>query len=111
MKNRLARINDEIKKEVSNLLQNGIKDPGLSSLASATRAETTADLYQCKVYISILGNSKEQEASMEAINRAKGFIRSHIAKTLNLRQTPEFTFILDDSAEYEQKIAKILEKL
>ena len=111
MKNRLIRINDEIKREISSLLQNGLKDPRMAKLATATRAEASADLKHCKVYISILGNDSEKESSMIAINSAKGFIRSHIAKTLNLRQTPDLSFVLDDSAEYEQKISKILEQL
>ena len=109
MKNRIIRINDEIKKELSEILRDGLKDPRLTGLASVVRVETTADLKYCKAYISVLGDEAAKLSCMEAINSAKGHIRSTVAAALNLRQTPEFKFILDDSLDYSFKINKILD--
>ena len=111
MKNRLIRINDEIQKELSEILRAGLKDPELTTLMSCTRVETSADLKHCKAYISVFGTDEEKEASMNAIRRASGYIRSTIASSINLRQTPEFKFILDDSLDYSAKISEILDNV
>jgi len=109
MKNRMIRINDEIKKELSQILRDGLKDPRLTGMASVVRVETTNDLKYCKAYISVMGDDAAKESCMQAINSAKGFIRSELAKALQLRQTPEFKFILDDSLDYSFKINKLLD--
>jgi len=109
MKNRMIRINDEIKKELSEILRSGIKDPRMVSMASCVRVDTTADLKHCKAYISIMGEEAARESSMDAINSAKGFIKTQIASALQLRQTPDFKFILDDSLDYSFKIGKMLD--
>jgi len=110
MKNRLTRINDEIKKELSLLLRGSLKDPRLNAMASCTRSEVTADLKYCKAYISIFGDDDVKTSCMQAIESSKGYIRSSIAQSLNLRQTPEFKFILDDSLEHSERISKILKE-
>lgn len=110
MKNRLVRINDEIQKELSELLRSGIKDPRMVSMASCTRVETSADLKHCKAYISILGDQEAKTSCMEAIESAKGHIRREIASRINLRQTPEFKFILDDSLDHSFRIGEILKE-
>ncbi|MCL2397153.1 MAG: 30S ribosome-binding factor RbfA [Defluviitaleaceae bacterium] len=109
MKNRMIRINDEIKRELSEILRSGIKDPRMAAMASAVRVETSADLKYCKAYISVLGDEATKASCMEAINSAKGHIRSEMANRINLRQTPEFKFILDDSLDYSFKIGKMLD--
>ncbi|MCL2573227.1 MAG: 30S ribosome-binding factor RbfA [Defluviitaleaceae bacterium] len=109
MKNRIIRINDEIKKELSEILRSGLKDPRMVSMASVVRVDTSADLKHCKAYISILGSDEAQESCMEAINSAKGYIKSQIASALQLRQTPDFKFIADDSLDYSFKIGKMLD--
>ena len=109
MKNRMIRINDEIKKELSQILRGGLKDPRFTGMASVVRVDTTADLKYCKAYISVLGNDEAKKNCMEAINSAKGYIRSTVASAINLRQTPEFKFILDDSLDYSFKINKMLD--
>ena len=109
MKNRIIRINDEIKKELAQILRDGLKDPRLMSMASVVRVETTNDLKYCKAYISVMGDEETKESCMEAINSAKGHIKSQIASTLQLRQTPDFKFILDDSLDYSFKINKMLD--
>ena len=111
MKNRMIRINDEIKKELSEILRSWLKDPRITAMATCVRVEASNDLKHCKAYISVHGSDEEKAAAMEAINSAKGHIRSTIAATVNLRQTPEFKFILDDSLDYSFKIGEILDKV
>jgi len=109
MKNRMIRINDEIKKELSQLLRDGLKDPRLTGMASVVRVDTTNDLKYCKAYISVMGDDAAKESCMAAIESAKGYLRSELARTLQLRQTPEFKFILDDSLDYSFRINKLLD--
>jgi len=110
-KNRMIRINDEIQRELSTILRAGLKDPRVSAaaMASCVRVETSNDLKYCKAYISVLGMDGEKQACMEAIENAKGHIRSQIARAINLRNTPEFKFILDDSLDYSFRINQILD--
>ncbi|MCD8214938.1 MAG: 30S ribosome-binding factor RbfA [Clostridiales bacterium] len=109
--NRMIRINDEIKKEVSELLRSGIKDPRLGSMVSVLKVETTQDLKYCKIYVSVLGDEETVKNSMTALNSAKGFIRSRLANSINLRNTPELIFKYDDSLVYGMHISKILNAL
>jgi len=112
MKNRMIRINDEIKKELSKILHDGLKDPRMAAgMVSCVRAEATADLKYCKAYISVMGDDESKNDCMAVINGAKGHIRSTVANALNLRQTPEFKFILDDSLDYSFKIGKLLDDI
>lgn len=111
MKNRIIRINDEIKKELSEILRQGLKDPRMTAMASVVRVDTTVDLKYCKAYISVLGDDDQKQSCMDAINNAKGHIKSQIAHALQLRQTPEFKFILDDSLDYSFKIGKLLDEV
>jgi len=109
MRNRIIRINDEIKKELSEILRTNLKDPRLTSMASVVRVETSNDLKHCKAYISVLGDDEAKQSCMKAIENARGYIRSVLANAINLRQTPEFKFILDDSLDYSFKINKLLD--
>ena len=111
MKNRMIRINDEIKKELSEILRDGVKDPRLTGMASVVRVDTSADLAHCKVYISVMGDANAKQNCMAAIASAKGYIRSAVASAINLRQTPDFKFILDDSLDYSFKIGEILNEV
>ena len=111
MKNRMIRINDEIKRELAEILRGGIKDPRMTAMVGVVRVETSNDLKYCKAYISVMGDEAAKESCMAAITGAKGYIRSEIASRINLRQTPEFKFILDDSLDYSFKINKLLENV
>lgn len=106
--NRLIRINDEIKKEVSEILRSDLKDPRIGVITSVLKVDTTNDLKYCKVYVSILGDDEKKQEVMSVLSGACGFIRSEIAHRINLRNTPEFKFILDNSLEYSFKIDKML---
>ncbi|MDR2167399.1 MAG: 30S ribosome-binding factor RbfA [Clostridiales bacterium] len=110
-KRRMIRINDEIMNELNKIFRDGIKDPRMTAMASVLRVETTPDLKFCKVFVSIMGDDEAKQKGMEAIESAKGHIRSNIAHSINLRQTPEFTFILDDSLDHGFKIGEILDNV
>lgn len=110
----MIRINDEIKKEVSTILRGELKDPRVGVITSVLKVDTTNDLKYCKIFVSILGDDEKKEEVMEVmqvLNRASGFVRSLIAKRINLRVTPEIKFILDDSLEYSFKIDKIIREI
>lgn len=109
--NRMIRINDEIKKEISEILRSGLKDPRVSSMTSVVKVETTNDLKHCKVSISVLGGEKEKKDALEGVKNAAGFIRKQLAEKINLRNTPELKFILDDSLEYGIKMVKLIEEV
>ena len=108
---RSVRINDEIKKELSQILRSELKDPRIGAMVSVMKVETTTDLKYCKVAVSILGSDEDKESAMKGIKSAAGFIRKMVAERVNLRSTPEFTFVLDSSVEYSIKINKILSDL
>ena len=108
--NRFERINEEYRKEISNIIDNKLKNPNVTGLISVTKVKVTADLKYAKVYVSIL-NSKSIGKTMEGLKESSGFIRSQVAKNINLRITPELIFELDDSLEYGAKIDSILNEL
>ena len=108
--NRLNRINEELKKEISNIISFELKNPNVTGLISVTKAKITPDLKYAKIYVSIL-NSKNLKKTMEGLKESSGFIRSQVAKNINLRITPELIFELDDSLEYGAKIDSILNEL
>lgn len=108
--NRLNRINEELKKEISNIISFELKNPDATGLISVTKVKITPDLKYAKVYVSMLG-SKNNEKTLEALKKSSGYIRSSIAKKINLRITPELVFEEDDSMEYGMKIDSILKDL
>ena len=107
---RLGRINEELKKEISHIIGFELKNPDVTGLISVTRVKITPDLKYAKVYVSLL-NSKSKEKTMEGLKKSSKFIRGQIAKTVNLRITPELVFELDDSMEYGERIEKILKEI
>ena len=108
--NRVNRINEELKKEISNIISFELKNPDATGLISVTKVKITPDLKYAKVYVSML-NSKSKEKTLEALKKSSGYIRSEIAKRVNLRITPELVFEEDDSMEYGEKIDKILKDI
>lgn len=108
--NRLNRIDEELRKEISNIISFELKNPDATGLISVTKVKVTPDLKYAKVYVSIL-NSKNKQKTLEVLKKSAGFIRSKIAKNINLRTTPELIFEEDDSMEYGMKIDSILKDL
>lgn len=112
MKNqRVNRISEEVRKVVSELLYNGLKDPRVHPLTSITNVEVTRDLSFAKIYISVLGNEKEKRDSLEGLVSAKGFIRKEIAKKVDLRVVPVPIFVLDESIEKAMYMTDLINKV
>lgn len=113
MKNntRMIRINDEIKKELSEIIRSELKDPRIATMTSVLKVDTTNDLKYCKVYISVLGDEKQKEDVMIGLKNASGFIRKQVATRINLRSTPQFKFEIDDSLEYSIRISKLIDEV
>ena len=110
-RNRMTRINDEVQRELAEILRSQVKDPRLSTMVSVLRAEVTQDLKYCKVNVSVLGDDQEKAAAMEGLKAAGGYIRHLLAERVNLRLTPQLIFKLDDSVEYSAKINRMLNEL
>lgn len=109
---RTERINEEVRREVEHILKNSVKDPGLSAMSSVVRAEVTRDLAHAKIYVSFLEDDKEkQQACMEALKRASGFIRRELAAHLNLRRVPDLKFVVDDSIAYAVSMSKKIDQV
>ena len=108
--NRLGRIDEEYKKEISQIISYQLKNPNVTGLISVTKVKVTNDLKYAKVYVSII-NSKNLKETMEGLKNSSGFIRSELARKINLRNTPEILFELDDSLEYGAKIDSILKEI
>ena len=108
--NRLGRIDEELKKEISNIINYELNNPKITGMISVTRAKITPDLKYAKIYVSIL-NAKNVKDTLANLKKSSGFIRSEIAKRINLRITPELIFVLDDSIEYGAKIDQILKEI
>ena len=101
-----GRVNSDVQRVISHVIEFEIKDPRVSSLVSVTRCDVTNDLKQCKSYISVLGSDEDAENTMEGLRRASGFIRKRLAESLNLRYTPQIEFKLDKSIEYGVMMSK-----
>ena len=106
-----TRINAEVQKELSNIIRGEIKDPRIHPMTSVMAVEVAPDLKTCKAFISVLGNDEEKEETMKGLNSAVGYIRRELAHSINLRNTPEITFILDDSIEYGVNMSKKIDEL
>ncbi|MCD7751205.1 MAG: 30S ribosome-binding factor RbfA [Lachnospiraceae bacterium] len=94
------RINSEVQRELAEIIRGELKDPRISPMTSVVSVTVAPDLKTCKAYISILGDEEEQAATMEGLRSASGFIRSALARNLNLRNTPVITFIAEQSIAY-----------
>ena len=107
---RLGRIDEEYKKELSQIIGYELKNPNVTGLISVTKVKVTSDLKFAKVYVSIL-NSKNVKDTLAGLKKSSGYIRTELAKRVNLRNTPELIFELDDSIEYGAKIDSILKEI
>ncbi len=106
-----TRINGEVLKELSNIIRGEIKDPRINPMTSVVAVEVAPDLKTCKAYISVLGDEKSQQDTIKGLKSAEGYIRMLLAKNINLRNTPQITFILDQSIEYGVKMSKMIDDL
>lgn len=105
---RLTRINEEIRREIAEIIRTEIKDPAVQdTMISVVAVDTTNDLKTAKVYISVLQENKKQDV-MAALTKAQGYIRREVARRINLRNTPEFLFRLDESIERGMQMSKMI---
>jgi len=105
---RTNMISEEMKKEISAIIQNELKDPRLPKMISVISADVTKDLRYAKVFISVLGNETDKKNAIEGLKSAAGFIRREIGHRLQLRYTPELLFELDNSIERGVYITKLI---
>ncbi len=104
-----TRINGEVQKVLSEIIRGGIKDPRISPLTSVVQVYVAPDLKTCRAYISVLGDEKAQKDTQEGLQSAVGYISRQLARELNLRNTPEITFIQDQSIEYGVNMSKLID--
>jgi ribosome-binding factor A len=105
------RINEEIRRVVSSLIQNDIKDPRLSAMVSVTRVDVTKDLRYAKVFVSIFGKDDEKASTLNALKNSAGFIRKEIGHKVNLRYTPEIIIEVDNSIEHGMHIDELFQAI
>lgn len=104
-----TRINGEVQKVLAQIIRGEIKDPRISPLTSVVAVEVAPDLKSCKAWISVLGGEEQKEATYRGLKSAEGFIKSRLAKEINLRNTPSITFIMDQSIEYGVNMSKMID--
>ena len=108
--NRMDKINEELRKELSIIIDTDLKNPHITGMISVTKVKTSPDLRYARVYISLL-NCKNVKETLDGLKSASGFMRTELAKRVNLRYTPELRFEIDDSMEYGARIENILKEI
>ena len=106
-----TRINGEVMKELSLIIRQEIKDPRIHMMTSVTSVEVAPDLKTCKAYISVLGDEERAKDALTGLKRAVGYIRRALAHRVNLRNTPEITFVLDQSIEYGVNMSRLIDEV
>ncbi len=106
-----TRINSEVQRELSEIISRELKDPRIHPMTTVIAVEVTPDLKFCKAYISVLGSEDAGRDTIQGLRSAVGFIRTQLAKRINLRNTPELTFILDQSIEYGVNMTRLINEV
>ena len=106
-----TRVNTDVQRELSNIIRGGLNDPRVAARTSVVASEVAPDLKTCKAYISVLGDEKAQEDTLAGLSSAVGYIRRELARNLNLRNTPEIRFVLDQSIEYGVNMSKRIDEV
>ena len=106
-----TRVNTEVQRVLAEVIRGEIKDPRISPLTSVVAVEVAPDLKSCKAWISVLGGEEARESTLQGLRSAEGFIRSRLAKTINLRNTPDITFVMDQSIEYGVNMSHKIEEV
>ena len=109
--NRIIRINEEIKHELSAIIRDGIKDPRVDTLISIVYVDTTPDLKYCKVFFSSLGDDNKRQETLVGLKNSAGYIRKELARRVNLRNTPELKFVEDHSIEFGVNMSKLSDEV
>ncbi len=106
-----TRINGEVQRELSQLISREIKDPRINPMTSVVAVEVAPDLKHAKVYISVLGDEESQKNTLAGLRSAAPYMRGQLARSINLRNTPELTFILDQSIEYGVNMSRLIHEV
>ncbi len=106
-----TRVNGEVQKELSVIIRDEIKDPRISPWTSVVDVQVAPDLKTCKVWISVLGSEEDKEDTAKGLKSAAPYIRRELAHRLNLRNTPEITFVMDQSIEYGVNMTHLIDEV
>ncbi len=106
-----TRINMEVQRELSEIIRAGIKDPRIHPMTSVVSVEVTPDLKYCKAYISVLGSEEAGQDTIQGLKSAEGYVRRELARRVNLRNTPQIKFILDQSIEYGVNMSRLIDEV
>lgn len=106
-----TRVNGEVQRELSRIISREIKDPRINPMTTVVAVEVAPDLKTCKAYISVLGDEQSQQDTLVGLKSAVGFIRRELARSINLRNTPEIRFVLDQSIEYGVNMSKLINEV
>ena len=106
-----TRINTEVQRELSNIIRTEVKDPRIHPMTSVVAVNVAPDLKSCKAYISVLGSEEAAKETLAGLKNAEGYIRRALAKSVNLRNTPEIKFILDQSIEYGVHMTRLIDEV
>ena len=106
-----TRINGEVQRTLAEIIRADIKDPRISPLTSVVSVEVAPDLKTCKAWISVYGEEQERKDTLEGLKSAEGYIRRELARRVNLRNTPEIRFIVDQSIAYGVKMSKLIDEV
>ncbi|MFB5660522.1 30S ribosome-binding factor RbfA [Alteribacillus sp. HJP-4] len=104
------RVGEQMKKEMADILTRELKDPRVQ-FVTVTGVDVTGDLQQAKVFFTVLGEEEDKEKTLQALQKARGFIRSEIGKRIQLRKTPDISFAFDESIDYGNRIDKLLREV
>lgn len=105
------RVNSEVQREMSQIIREDLKDPRIHPMTSVMSVEVTPDLKYAKIFVSVLGDEEEKEKTMEGLRKSASYARHQLARRINLRNTPELTFVLDTSIEYGVRMSKRIQEL
>ena len=105
------RVNGEVQRELSRIISMDIKDPRINPMTSVTDVIVTPDLKYCKAFISVLGDEESAQETLAGLKSATGYIRRELARSINLRNTPELTFVIDNSIEYGIEMSKKIDEI
>ncbi len=106
-----TRVNGEVLRVLAEVIRSEIKDPRINPMTSVVAVEVAPDLKTCKAWISVLGNEESQKDTLAGLKSAEGYIRNQLAKKINLRNTPEIRFIIDQSIEYGVNMSKMIDEV
>lgn len=106
-----TRVNGEVMRVLAEVIRSEIKDPRINPMTSVVAVEVAPDLKTCKAWISVLGNEESQKDTLAGLKSAEGYIRNQLARKINLRNTPEIRFIIDQSIEYGVNMSRMIDEV